>query len=93
MDHMGKTNDWFEEEQLSKRDVFNETLLTRLRTSEGLSTDLLFAIHSPPLDFNSKIAEYKERGWLSDEGNVVVLTPSGRLVADGIAASLFIDKD
>jgi oxygen-independent coproporphyrinogen-3 oxidase len=93
MDHMGKTNDWFEEEQLSKRDVFNETLLTRLRTSEGLPTDLLFAIHSPPLDFNSKIAEYKERGWLSDEGNVVVLTPSGRLVADGIAASLFIDKN
>jgi oxygen-independent coproporphyrinogen-3 oxidase len=93
MNGVGKTDDWFEEEVLSKRDVFNETLLTRLRTSEGLPTEELFVIHSPPSDFNSKIAEYRQRGWLSDEGNVLVLTRSGRLVADGIAASLFIDKD
>jgi oxygen-independent coproporphyrinogen-3 oxidase len=93
MNCVGYSEDWFEEEELSKRDVFNETLLTRLRTSEGLPIDLLFAIHHPPLNFNSKIAEYRQRGWLSDEGNVLVLTRSGRLVADGIAASLFIDKD
>jgi len=93
MNCVGYSEDWFEEEELSKRDVFNETLLTRLRTSEGLPIDLLFAIHPPPLNFNSKIAEYRQRGWLSDEGNVLVLTRSGRLVADGIAASLFIDKD
>jgi oxygen-independent coproporphyrinogen III oxidase len=80
----------FEKEELSATQKMNEYIMTSLRTMEGLdlgrgekeASDKLFKI----------AGKYIERGLIRKENNFLVLTKEGKLLADGIAASLFFDQ-
>lgn len=80
-------------EQLSKADKFNEYIMTSLRTMWGTDLDKIES------DFGKRSSEMvkKELKSLVEQGKVylsenkIYLSNDGKLFADGIAASLFID--
>ena len=86
----GKTDLWFEEEHLTDKDRWNELILTGLRTSYGVSVDRLSDITSPSSDFQENINDFVMKGWMTRSNDRLVLTSEGRLMADHIAAELFL---
>lgn len=80
------------EEIESTEDRANERILTALRTSWGLNIDTFYQEFGINLsDLKSKeIQKLAEAGWLLREKNHLSLTKSGKLLADSIAAELFI---
>lgn len=91
MDGIETNSIYWEEELLSSKDQFNETLLTGLRTSSGVELKKLFTYGESNQDFNNKINEFVRLGWLIANNNQIVLTKEGRLKADFIASELFRD--
>lgn len=81
-----------ESETLSLTDALNERILTGLRTIWGVSLEELrmnFGIDL--LDSKkSEIADFKKQGWLKSDDKTLSLTKSGLLLADSIAAKLFL---
>lgn len=83
----------FETEQLSKKDRFNEYVMTSLRTKWGI--DKNYVEKEFGNDYLSSILKnieeyfHKELVLISEEG-IISLSPSGKLLADQIAAELFI---
>ena len=83
----------FESEILLPRDLLNEYIMTSLRTTEGI--DLQYVSNQfgeekgSLLENNATIYLQSRQMVLFNEK--LVLTKSGKLFADGIAASLFID--
>lgn len=83
-------NTWFEEEILTEKDRWNELLLTGLRTSLGVNLKQLESIQELPVSFTKKINEFSDREWLILRNKRIILTDSGRLMADYIASELFL---
>ena len=81
---------YFELEELSPKDRWNELLLIGLRTSYGVNLEQLFAILEPSKDFVEKVSEFKQNEWLFEENGTLLLTSEGRLKADFIASELFV---
>jgi oxygen-independent coproporphyrinogen III oxidase len=83
----------FELENLSNEEQANEYILTTLRTSWG--TDLQKLKERFGYDVVEQNNKYLERLFENElarmTGNVLVLTPKGRLLADKIASDLFVD--
>jgi oxygen-independent coproporphyrinogen-3 oxidase len=82
---------YWEEETLSQRDVWNEYIMTGLRTKNGIAFSKL-----PATFFSSNEAYLHEcvndgYGVLSKDA--FRLTPTGWLISDRIIASLFIDEN
>jgi oxygen-independent coproporphyrinogen-3 oxidase len=90
MQLIGKNNGWFEQEELTTKDQWNELLLTGLRTSTGTNYAQLSALHPLSEQFTKKVDEFTVNGWLITRDHHLVLTDSGRLLADFIAAELFL---
>lgn len=82
--------EWFEEEILKPKDRWNEILLTGLRTSSGVQFNQLLALQELPVSFQEKLIEFSANKWLLQTDNSIVLTEQGRLMADHIAAELFL---
>lgn len=80
---------WFETEELSKTDIYNELLMTGLRMAEGINTDQLNEILPPDPDFHSQISQLQREGLMEIQGTSIRLTKTGRLQADRIASDLF----
>jgi oxygen-independent coproporphyrinogen III oxidase len=80
-------------ETLSRADRINEYLLTNLRTQWGCSTQMLDTLLNA--DFRAtqqtEIQQMQLAGWLTIAPDALRLTPAGRLFADRVAATLFID--
>ncbi len=81
----------YEKEKLTKKDKYNEYILTGLRTMWGINRNtvkdefgLLFLEH-----FDSKIAEFDTNGTIVINGPQIILTREGKLFADKIASELF----
>lgn len=82
---------WYETEQLSVRDRYNETIMTGLRRQEGVSLEevkIRFGERCVSL-IERESKPYLERGWLQWKGDRLCLTEAGLFFADGIAADLF----
>lgn len=80
-----------EREVLSKEDLFNEKIMTGLRTSWGVSQDKLFeVISSPGDDWFRQLNSYQQSGHLQVENKIIMLTDKGKRLADRIAADLFL---
>lgn len=83
-----------EVEQLTRADQVNEYLLTGLRTQWGCSLTELNALLGA--DFAQTQAHdltgMYATGWLTRVGDRLVLTQAGKLFADRVAASLFLDE-
>ncbi|GGH70875.1 coproporphyrinogen III oxidase [Phaeocystidibacter marisrubri] len=83
---------WFEIEQLSVRDRYNEFVMTGVRRSAGISLEEVrvrfgeeYSAH-----LQSEAERYIENGWLAWNGDRLCLTSDGLFFADGIAADLFL---
>jgi oxygen-independent coproporphyrinogen-3 oxidase len=83
---------YFETETLSAENKYNEYVMTSLRTIWG--SDLQFIAAQFGKDyaehFSRSAAEYLEQGLLLNQGNCVILSRTGKLLADHIIAELFI---
>ena len=82
----------FEIETLSPSQQLNEYLMTALRTSEGISLDIIQQKWGEQM--KTQLVKESEK-WLQSgkmilENNFLVLTNAGKLFADGIAADLFV---
>ncbi len=78
----------FEKETLTPVQKINEYIMTSLRTSEGLDMDKIEKGISDKLV--EKAEKYINYGSMKQESNYLILTKEGKLLADGIAANLFI---
>ncbi|GAB3804421.1 radical SAM family heme chaperone HemW [Spirosoma humi] len=81
-------------ETLTIADQVNEYLLTGLRTRWGCSLHELNALLAS--DFAEKqardLAAMYATGWLSRTDDHLLLTPAGKLFADRVAATLFVEE-
>ncbi|CAL1521360.1 radical SAM family heme chaperone HemW [Chitinophaga sp. MM2321] len=82
----------FEIESLTTTMMFNEYIMTSLRTSAGCNLEWVAekfgADQCKKLQEQSK--QFISKEWMEQQGEVLRLTKAGRLFADGIAAELFI---
>tara|TARA_B110000503_G_scaffold28205_1_gene45211 strand:+ start:3187 stop:4311 length:1125 start_codon:yes stop_codon:yes gene_type:complete len=85
-----QNRDCFETETLSNRDLFNETILTGLRTKYGVGITPLKNLLSFTPDFESMIKDFKHKNWLTEVNERYYLTQEGKLMADYITSELFI---
>ncbi len=82
-----------ESENLQPRDLLNEYIMTSLRTMEGLDLQKVsnqFG-YEKSLSLENNARKYIESKKIERKKEKLVLTNSGKLFADGIAASLFFD--
>ncbi|TBH73987.1 radical SAM family heme chaperone HemW [Aquirufa nivalisilvae] len=85
-------NPYFEVEHLSPENRINEYIMTRLRTMWGL--DLAYLKQSieeinqsfPIVEIN----EWKERQWAKEIDGFLILTESGKLIADKLSSDIFL---
>ncbi|MDG1347750.1 MAG: radical SAM family heme chaperone HemW [Crocinitomicaceae bacterium] len=80
---------YYESENLSPTNRFNEAILTTIRTKWGVSLPSLISIQSPSQEFYSKVNEFSKKNWLKVENDTIFLTGEGWLMADYISAELF----
>lgn len=81
-----------EREELSKKDQYNEYVMTRLRTQWGISMREVLS------NFGPKFVEYLtqqsqshlDAGWLLMDGDRLIVTKKGKFLSDGIASDLFL---
>ncbi len=83
---------FFETETLKTSQLFNEYIMTRLRTMEGIHlTEMKMLFGEEKVNhFEIEITQYIDSNKLISKENHVCLTREGMLYADGIAASLFV---
>jgi oxygen-independent coproporphyrinogen-3 oxidase len=84
-----KQQDWFEEESLTEKEQWNEFVLTRLRTAEGISLSFLKNQFELTNDFFETKMKFIEADWLQENNEYLFLTQSGKLRADYIASEFF----
>lgn len=80
---------WNETEELSEKDVFNELILTGLRTIYGVNLTQLAKVIPLTKVFSSQIDQLCEQQLMIKKDDSIRLTPLGRLQADRIASDLF----
>lgn len=80
---------WYEKEILTRKDQFNELLMTGLRTIWGVDLKQLESLLPLSKAFIQTLEEYKTKAWITQHGNQLVLTEEGKLWADAIAQELF----
>lgn len=85
------SGDWWESEELSAKDLHNETVMTSLRTGEGLRLDAFAArFGTEALSRLMGLAEkYTAAGTAEIKDGYLRLTRDGLFFADGIAADFF----
>ncbi|WP_442794853.1 radical SAM family heme chaperone HemW [Pelobium manganitolerans] len=85
----------FELELLSKADVFNEYVMTSLRTQWGLDLQKITTDFGKATKDNllAVADEYRQKNWLLIDEDKVKLSAEGKLYADLIASELFITED
>ena len=90
MDRVGKGESYFELEQLSDSEKFNETLLTGLRTLKGVPLHHL-SDELKTESWNLLLNKLIEEKVLTLESGFVSVREEHLFRADGIAADLFVD--
>ncbi len=83
----------FELEELTPSMMLNEYIMTTLRTSQGCLLPVVAArFGSDKHDILLKESStFIDKGWMILRNDALVLTPEGRLFADGIASDLFFE--
>jgi oxygen-independent coproporphyrinogen III oxidase len=85
----------FESEILSAVQRLNEYIMTSLRTSSGISLELISINWGK--DISSSLMQlatpYIQTGKMTNDSNHLILSKEGKLFADGIAAALFLDEN
>jgi oxygen-independent coproporphyrinogen III oxidase len=83
---------YFDMEQLSEDEKFNEYILTRLRTKWGISMQQIVSSFGQKRgDFLvSELLKYKKSGFLNEQDNVFTFTRKGMFISDEILSNLMI---
>ena len=79
-----------ESESLTEIDIYNELILTRIRTVEGVNIDLIEKKYKP--HFLNQIQKHIQNRNVKKENEFYKLTPQGILLSDAISMDLFYDK-
>ena len=81
----------FDEEWLAEQDVFNELVMTRLRTSKGLQYEEIYDKFGDEFvrHFNEQAKKLFENGDLAEKDHRIVIPSAKLFVSDDIIASLF----
>jgi len=79
-----------EKEVLTAMQKANEYIMTSLRTKEGLDLNRIKEIKEYLV---AKSKKYISSGVMVSGNDTLILTDEGKLLADGIAADLFVDKE
>lgn len=87
---VGVNDDWFEEEVLTKKDQWNETILTGLRTSWGIPMESLQKNALYSSEIKREIEQMIDYGLAEIQSGSLQLTTSGMLQADALASKLFV---
>jgi oxygen-independent coproporphyrinogen III oxidase len=84
----------FEKEELTDIQRVNEYIMISLRTMEGLDLSSSQLGNNPNVagELLRKSEQYIERGLMKRQGDFLILTNEGKLLADGIASDLFLDE-
>jgi len=92
IEKVNKDGSYFEVEQLSSSQRFNEYIFTALRTIWGIDLDYINnQFGQEALNyFKKQIINWENKGKIKKEGNTYTLTKGGKLYADAIASDLFI---
>ncbi len=77
----------FEIENLTKNDIFNEYVMTSLRTKWGCD---IYKFQENTAYLLLQAQPFLAQNWLFLNQNTLILTQEGKLHADGIAAELFL---
>jgi len=87
-----KSDGYFEKEVLSQQDVFNEYLMTGLRTIWGVSLKKISSEFNPSFIkyFLSKIDLLQVEGKIDIHGDIVTISENHKFQTDGITSDLFI---
>ena len=83
-----------ESEVLTRDQMYNEYVLTSLRTSWGCDSEHINNVFGNTYadHFNRSISAFVTEGKVLKKGGVHTLTNTGKLFADGIASALFFDS-
>lgn len=81
-----------ERENLTLKDKYNEYVMTRLRTQQGVSLQEIAALFGMEyhLYFKQQAQPFKESHLLFEDNNFVKVTKKGKFLSDGIASDLFM---
>ena len=80
-------NSWADAGRLERQDIAREILSMGLRAAEGVDLRRVDLVSGHPVR-RDKIGAFVDQGWAVLDGNVLSLTPSGRLLADAITLQL-----
>lgn len=82
-------------EVLTMGNKINEHIMTNLRTNWGINlADITTTFGQPTSHHILKQAEnYVNQNLIINENNILILSPKGKLYADGIAANLFVEPN
>jgi oxygen-independent coproporphyrinogen-3 oxidase len=84
-----------EKEYLSKKDIFNEMVMTGLRTIWGVDLVEISREFGPEVSAGllEMAQKYIDIGQIEIEENKLYLTPKGKFFGDGISAGLFMTQE
>ncbi len=82
---------YFEKEELSVKDRFNEYVLTRFRTIWGCDVNEIRSLFGEEIEKHFLKMVTEKKNDLEENNRSYILTTQARLYADGIAADFFID--
>ena len=89
---MAANKAYFEEEVLTKKDSYNEYILTRLRTSWGCDLNEIAEAFGEKYSrhFTEQLGPYLHMGFVAQTGPKIYLKQAGKHFADRIASDLFM---
>jgi oxygen-independent coproporphyrinogen III oxidase len=91
---MNKNDVFYEKEELSEKQKFNEYILTGFRTMWGCNSELIrqkFGKISADY-FLKAVKNYVDTGLIKRHGDTYILSDEGELLTDAITTELFIDQ-
>jgi oxygen-independent coproporphyrinogen-3 oxidase len=85
---------FYEEEELTANDKYNEYILTRLRTNWGCDLEEMENLFADKYitHFLEQLIPYQQKNFIETKQNTVTLNKQGKHFADGIASDLFYTK-
>ena len=85
---------FYEEEELTANDKYNEYILTRLRTDWGCDLEEMRTMFAEKyiIHFLEQLKLYQQKNFIEIKQNTITLNKQGKHFADGIASDLFYTK-
>lgn len=86
---------YFESEKLTSTQVMNEMIMTGLRTKWGLDYKAIEALDQSVNfeEFHKNKSDLLTQGMITDDGQTIQLTETGKTLCDAVSVQLFFDEE